>query len=225
VIAGGAPRIGGGPWHAARALAAPGADAVVVASCGEEDEAAFRAALAGSGVPFQLHVRGNTTAFSFSYDDAGVRTMTVDEIAEPFAPEVDADWVHVAPLVRGDVVIPDAPHVLLDGQGLVRRPVLGRLELDAAFDPGILDGVQILKLAEEEAAVVGAVDVPELVVTHGPRGATVNGTHIAAEVVDADPTGAGDMFAAGYLAARAVGAEPVEAGRSAATLVSAILAG
>jgi sugar/nucleoside kinase (ribokinase family) len=223
VVAGGAPRIGGGPWHAARALSALGADALVVAACGAEDEDAFRAELAGTGVPFELQARGRTTAFSFSYDAGGVRTMTVDCIAEPFAPPVNANWVHVAPLVRGDVVIPRAPHVLLDGQGLVRRPVLGKLTLDAAFDPAILSSVSILKLAEDEAAVVGAVDVPELIVTHGVRGATVNGTHIAADVVDADPTGAGDMFAAGYLAARAAGAQPVEAGRSAAALVSAIL--
>jgi sugar/nucleoside kinase (ribokinase family) len=223
VVAGAAPRIGGGPWHAARALAARGADALVVAACGTEDEDAFRAALAETGVPFELHARGRTTAFSFSYDAEGVRTMTVDAIPEPFAPEVDAEWVHVAPLVRGDVVVPHAPHVLLDGQGLVRRPALGRLVLDAAFDPALLRGVSILKLSEEEAAVVGPVDVPELIVTHGVRGATVNGTHIEADPVDADPTGAGDMFAAGYVAARAAGAEPVEAGRSAATLVSAIL--
>ncbi|MDX6481767.1 MAG: hypothetical protein QOG85_2277 [Gaiellaceae bacterium] len=223
VVAGGEPRIGGGPWHAARALAALGADALLVASCGEEDEDAFRAALDEIGIPYTLRARGHTTAFSFSYDDDGARTMTVDAIAEPFAPEIDADWVQVAPLVRGDVVIPDAPHVLLDGQGLVRRPVLGRLELDSAFDPGLLRGVATLKLSEEEAAVVGSVDVPELIVTHGSRGATVNGTHIAVEPVDADPTGAGDMFAAAYLAARAGGAEPVEAGRSAAALVSEIL--
>ena len=223
VVAGGEPRIGGGPWYAARALAALQADAVIVAACGAEDEDAFRAALGGTGVPFELRARGHTTSFSFSYDAAGTRTMTVEAIAEPFAPEVDADWVHVAPLVRGDVVIPHAPHVLLDGQGLVRRPVLGPLVLDSAFDPELLRGVSILKLAEEESAVVGTVDVPELIVTHGRRGATVNGTHIPADPVDADPTGAGDMFAAGYLAARAAGAEPVEAGRSATALVSKLL--
>ncbi len=223
VVAGGVPRIGGGPWHAARALAALGVDAVVVAACGAEDESAFRAELERIGVPFELHAGERTTAFSFSYDENGARTMTVDAIAEPFAPEVDADWVQVAPLLRGDVAIPRAPHVLLDGQGLVRRPALGPLQLDADFDAELLHGVAILKLAEEEAAVVGPVDVPEVVVTHGLRGATVNGTHIAANPVDADPTGAGDMFAAGYLAARAAGAEPVEAGRSATALVSAIL--
>ena len=105
----------------------------------------------------------------------------------------------------------------------MRRPALGRLELDADFDRELLRSVSILKLAEEEAAIVGSIDVPEIVVTHGVRGATVNGTHIPADPVDADPTGAGDMFAAGYLAARAAGAEPVEAGRNAAALVSAIL--
>jgi sugar/nucleoside kinase (ribokinase family) len=224
VIAGGKPRIGGGAWHAGRALAALGADAIIVAACGTGDEDAFRAELDGVGVPFELHATDTTTAFSFSYDASGVRTMTVDAIGEHFAPEVDADWLQVAPLVRGDVVIPHAPHVLLDGQGLVRKPELGPLRLDADFDPQILRGVSILKLSEEEAAAVGPVDVPELVVTHGLRGATVNGTHIAADPVDADPTGAGDMFAAGYLAARADGAEPVEAGRSACSLVSDLLA-
>jgi sugar/nucleoside kinase (ribokinase family) len=223
VVAGGEPRIGGGAWYAARALAALGADAVIAASCGEEDDAAFRAALGATGVPFSLRAQGHTTAFSFSYDDEGRRSMSVDAIGEPFTPEVDAEWLHVAPLVRGDVAIPEAPHVLLDGQGLVRRPVLGPLTLDSAFDPDILRGVTILKLSEEEAAVVGPVDVPELIVTHGRRGATVNGTHIPAEPVDADPTGAGDMFAASYLAARAGGAEPVEAARRASTLVAELL--
>jgi sugar/nucleoside kinase (ribokinase family) len=223
VVADAEPRIGGGSWHAIRALVALGADAEIVAACGTEDEDAFRAALAVTGVPFELHTQGATTAFSFSYDAEGNRTMTVDAIAEPFAPEVDADWVQVAPLLRGDVVVPRAPHVLLDGQGLVRRAALGPLQLDGDFDAELLRGISILKLSDEEAAFVGPVDVPEVVVTHGLRGATVNGTHIPADPVDGDPTGAGDMFAAAYLAARAAGAEPVEAGRSATAVVSALL--
>jgi sugar/nucleoside kinase (ribokinase family) len=223
VVEGATARIGGGSWHAGRALAALGADATIVAACGAEEEGDFRSALDGLGVPFELHAAGTTTAFSFSYDDAGQRTMTVAAIGEPFEPDIDAEWLHVASLLRGDVIFPRAPHLLLDGQALVRRPRLGPLQLDADFDPEILRGVSILKLAEEEAAIVGAVDVPELVVTHGVRGATVNGAHIPADPVDADPTGAGDMFAAGYLAARADGAEPVEAGRSASALVAAVL--
>jgi sugar/nucleoside kinase (ribokinase family) len=223
VVAGAAPRIGGGAWHATRALAALGTDAVVVAACGAADEDAFRAELETTGVPFELHAGERTTAFSFSYDESGTRTMVVDAIGAPFAPEVDADWVHVSPLVRGDVVVPHAPNVLLDGQGLVRRPALGPLQRDADFDPEMLRSVSILKLSDAEAALVGPVDVPELIVTHGPLGATVNGTHIPADPVVADPTGGGDMFAASYLAARAAGAEPVEAGRSASAVVSALL--
>ena len=225
VVAGGKPRIGGGAWYAGRAYAALKADATIDAACGADDDGEFRAALGTLGVPFELHAAGATTSFSFSYDEAGAREMSVDAIGEPFAPEVDAEWLHVAPLLRGDVAIARGPRVLLDGQGLVRRRQLGPLRLDADFDPELLDRVSILKLAEEEAAVLGPVDVPELVVTHGVRGATVNGTHIRADPVDADPTGAGDMFAAGYLVARAQGAEPVEAGRSACALVSALLAG
>ena len=41
VVAGGAPRIGGAPWHAARALRALGADARIVAKCGEADAIEF----------------------------------------------------------------------------------------------------------------------------------------------------------------------------------------
>ena len=223
VVAGAPPRIGGGPWHAGRALAALNVDATIVASCGSADEGEFGEALRGLGLPFELHAAGATTAFSFSYDADGARTMTVDAVGQPFAPEVDAEWLHVVPLLRGDVAVPRAPHVLLDGHGLVRRREPGPLRLDGDFDRGVLRGVSILKLAEEEAALVGPVDVRELVVTHGPRGATVNGTHVVAEPVDADPTGAGDMFAAAYLAARAAGAEPVEAARSACGLVSSLL--
>lgn len=223
VVAAGAPHIGGGPWHAGRALRALGQEALIVASCGVEDEDAFRTSLDTLGIPFELHAAGVTTAFSFSYDADGARTMQVDAIGESFAPECEAEWLHVVPLLRGDVDPPHASRVLLDGHGLVRRPQLGPLRLDRDFERNALRGVAILKLAEEEAALVGPVDVPELVVTHGARGATVNGIYVAAEPVDADPTGAGDMFAAGYLAARAAGAEPVEAARSATTLVTALL--
>lgn len=223
IVEGGTPRIGGGAWHAGRALGALNVDATIVTACGTTEAGGFRAALHALGGPFELRAAATTTAFSFFYDNAGVRTMSVDAIGEPFAPEVDAEWLHVAPLLRGDTVFPRAPHVLLDGQGIVRRRQLGPLQLDADFDAELLRGVQILKLAEEEAAVLGPVDVPELVVTHGVRGATVNGTHVPADPVDADPTGAGDMFGVGYLAARAGGAEPVEAARSACTLVSALL--
>jgi sugar/nucleoside kinase (ribokinase family) len=48
---------------------------------------------------------------------------------------------------------------------------------------------------------------------------------VPARVVDADPTGAGDGFAAAYLAARADGHRPVSAAHRAAALVSGLLSG
>jgi len=224
VVAGGEPRIGGGPWHAARALRALRADALLVAKCGVEDEPAFRAELETTGLPFRLVVGERTTAFSFTYDSAGVRTMLVDAVGDPWRPDewgdVEADWLQVAPLLRGDFTELPRGRVLLDGQGIVRLAEIGPLRLEAGAVPS---GVEILKLADEEAAVLGPVDVPELVVTHGARGATVNGVLVEGDPVDRDPTGAGDMFGAAYLVARASGAEPVEAGRSAAGVVAELL--
>lgn len=230
VLAGAEPRIGGGPWHATRAYRLIGADARVVAKCGADDAPAFRAQLETLGLPFELHVGGETTAFSFSYDPSGVRTMAVEAVGEPFRSEEldigEVEWLHVAPLLRGEIdlaLLAPGRRILLDAHGLVRRPRVGPLRLDGDFDRTLLEHVSMLKLADEEAAVVGHVDVPELIVTHGVRGATVNGEHVPAEPVDGDPTGAGDAFAAGYLAARSQGAAPVEAGRSASGLVAACL--
>jgi sugar/nucleoside kinase (ribokinase family) len=224
VVAGGEPQIGGGPWHAARALCALQADALLIAKCGVEDERMFRARLETTGMPFRLLVGERTTAFSFSYDGAGVRTMSVDAIGDPWRPDelrgVEADWLQVAPLLRGEFAELPRGRVLLDGQGIVRVAAPGPLRLEAGPVP---EGVEILKLAEEEAAVLGPVDVPELVVTHGAHGATVNGVLVEGDPVDRDPTGAGDMFGAAYLVARSSGAEPVEAGRSAARVVAELL--
>jgi sugar/nucleoside kinase (ribokinase family) len=120
----------------------------------------------------------------------------------------------------------------LDGQGLVRVPEPGPLRLDADFDPAMLEHVRILKLAEEEADVIGAVDrlgVPEVLVTYGERGSTVYAggrkEDIGTWPVTADPTGSGDAYSAAYLAARSRGLAPVSAARSATAAVAAVLSG
>jgi sugar/nucleoside kinase (ribokinase family) len=230
VIAGGPPQIGGPPWHGARALRALGVDARIVAKCGERDAVEFTRRLETLELPFQLVVGEETTAFSFSYDAAGVRTMTIDVVGDPWRrAELDLDdveWLYVAPLLRGEIDVEwvaKGRHVLLDGHGLVRIPRPGRLELDGDFDHGQLRHVAMVKLADEEAAAAGPLEVPELIVTHGARGATVNGVLVEAEPVDRDPTGAGDMFGAAYLVLRSEGAEPVDAARRATALVSELL--
>jgi sugar/nucleoside kinase (ribokinase family) len=249
VVHGHAGRIGGGPWYAARALRALQQDAIVVAKCGEPERRDFLRQLAALGVPVSLSAAGDTTAFSFSYDADGNRQMRVEAIGDPWdegdEPERvlrRVEWVHVAPLLRGDFPpetlerIARRRRLLLDGHGLVRAREVGQLALDNDFDRALLRHVSILKLAEEEAhAILGhgeleelrELGVPEVVVTFGGSGSLVltrdAAVRVAAKPVRGDPTGAGDAFSVAYLGARAGGHRPISAARRASALVSALL--
>jgi sugar/nucleoside kinase (ribokinase family) len=169
--------------------------------------------------------------------------MTVVQPGDTWMPE-DAQvvppggWIHVAPLLRSDfpaetlAALARGRHLSLDGQGLVRAAETGPLRLDADFDPAMLEHVQILKLAEEEAEVVGAIDalgVPEVLVTFGERGSRVyykgRSDEVGAWPVAVDPTGSGDAFSAAYLAGRSQGMAPVSAARQATGVVGALLTG
>jgi sugar/nucleoside kinase (ribokinase family) len=238
-VGGARPRIGGGPYHAARALRLVATRAGVVARCADADRRALLPRLAELGVPTRLLTCERTAAFAFTYE-GDARKMSVEAIADAWTPQdahaVDrrVRWVHVAPLIRSDFPIETIAELargrrlLLDAQGLVRRPEIGPLELDAEFDRELLQHVSILKLAEEEAAVVGDVDdVPERIVTLGSRGAIVYAggreARVRAWPLPRDPTGAGDAFAAVYLASRAAGDGPVTAARRATAVVGATL--
>lgn len=241
-VDGGPPRIGGAPYYGARAWRVLGRRATIFARCGPEERAAYRRHLSSLGLPVVMLPGTRTASFSFFYD-GDVRVMMVDEPGDPWSP-ADADavprgaWVHVAPLLRSDfpaetlAALARGRRLSLDGQGLVRASDEGPLRLDADFDPAVLEHVQILKLAEEEAEVVGAVDelgVPEVLVTYGPRGSRVyyegRSEEVGAWPVAADPTGSGDAFSAAYLAGRSRGLTPVSAARRATAVVGALLTG
>jgi sugar/nucleoside kinase (ribokinase family) len=240
-VEGAPPRIGGGPYHAARGLRLTGAQAMVLARCAAADRSLLLPRLTALGLPVRLRDGTSTAAFAFTYDGE-TRTMAVDAIGDAWTPrDVQAldrgvRWVHVAPLLRSDfpaatlAELARGRRVLLDGQGLVRRPQVGPLALDADFDPDLLRYVCVLKLAEEEAAVVGDVEslgVRELIVTYGSRGSVVHAdgkkTHVPAWPLPRDPTGAGDAFSAAYLVSRAAGHPPVAAARRATAVVAATL--
>ena len=247
-IDGGRPRVGGCPFYAGRALHALGEPAVLVAKCAAPDRPALLPPLVRFGLSVIWRDSAKTAAFSIAYAQER-RRMVVEAIADPWTPDqvrhVPAAWVHVAPLTRGDfppetlAALARGRHVSLDGQGLVRPARTGLLEPDVDYDPELLRSVSILKLAEEEAELLvdgfderalRRLGVPEIVVTLGSRGCVVYADGVAElvrshRVESPDPTGAGDAFAAVYLAARSRGAAPAGAARLAAALVADLLAG
>ncbi len=159
--------------------------------------------------------------------------LTTDIPALPRA----VGWIHVAPLLRSDfpsaatlAEIARGRRLSLDGQGLVRPARLGEFELDGDYDPELLRDVWVLKLSAEEAAVLGdvaALPVPELVVTHGPAGATLYAEgrveEIPARAIGGSQTGTGDIFALSYVDARSRGLTPSRAASAATAVVAAIL--
>ncbi len=90
--------------------------------------------------------------------------MLVDAIADPWTPEevqIDASWVHVAPLSRSDfpaetlAALARGRRVSFDGQGLVRPARTGLLEPDGAPTTRRFSAsCSILKLADDEAALL-----------------------------------------------------------------------
>ncbi len=246
----GGPRIGGCPYYAARALRALSARAIIVAKCAAADRHLLLPSLIGLGIPVVWRGSAATTAFAYSYEGEH-RRMVVEAISDSWTPEEAtsalgaARWVHVAPLTRRDfpaetlAAVARRCRVSFDGQGLVRPARSGPLELDGDYDPDLLRSVSILKLSEEEADLLvdgyteralARLGVPEVVVTLGSRGCVVFADGIselvrARPVATADPTGAGDVFAAAYLVARSRGSAPTASARLASTLVAHLLGG
>jgi sugar/nucleoside kinase (ribokinase family) len=247
------PFPGGCPYYAARALRLLERPSRIIAKCAAEHRRLLLGPLLALGVPvswrsgeasmgFELIRAGDSRLMSVTSIGDG---WTVDEVRHWACKALEpCEWVHVAPLLRDEFPADTLAEIArgrvlsLDGQGLARAPKLGPLTLDSDFDRDLLQHVTVLKLAEEEALTLlteidadnlSSLGVPEVIVTRGSRGALVcvggELTEVPARplVPDADATGAGDQFAAIYIAARARGRPPVVAARRAAAFVGAIL--
>ena len=235
------PRIGGGPFHCARALRRLEVHARIYARCAEADRDELIPQVAELGTPVE-YVAGTTTAvFGIAYD-GDRRFMRIDAIGDAWMPgdvpdlHDDVRSVHVAPLARTDfptetlAALAHGRKLSFDGQGLVRVPETGELRENADYDRDALRHISLLKLNDEEAEVLGdpaALLVPEVVVTHGSRGSTlyVNGRpeKVPAFPLPAEPTGAGDAFSIAYVAARSIGTTPSAAAGYATAVVGAVL--
>jgi sugar/nucleoside kinase (ribokinase family) len=246
----GPPTPGGCPVFAAMALEAMGHPGRVVARLSPDDLPLFQPIFDHYGELIAPLWTPRTSSFALRYQDGG-RRMNVNSIGEPWAESeigaaaIGTEWVHLAPLLRGDfplkfleALAARGHRISLDGQGLVRVPRLGRLHLDGEFDRGLLDPIEILKLNQEEAdaLVGGPFDTPtatrlgiaEILVTFGGGGCDLyldgDRNHIPARAVaDVQTTGTGDAFMVSYLADRAAGVAPLDAARRASAMVADIL--
>lgn len=190
-----------------------------------------RPRLSALGFPVVAGRAERTIAFRIENREDG-RLLGLEELGAPWTPDdargwlastlAGADWVHAGALTRADfpaetlAALRRGRRLSLDAQGLVRPAQLGEIVLDADFDAGVLQHVDVLKLSAEEANALSlapderslaALGVPEIVVTLGHRGAVVYADglaeHVPTRPVDvADPTGAGDAFMAAYASFR-----------------------
>ncbi|MFF2493153.1 carbohydrate kinase family protein [Agromyces sp. NPDC058064] len=200
-------------------------------------------ALEGLGVEVRVQRRGTTGAVVLIVDPEGERTMFPDRGASALLEAVDAAWLdgvawlHVpsygfereparsavlalvadARLLGSGVSIDASSTGLLHGLGVEQV-----LALYASLAPDVLFA------NETEAALLGlgtderrtASVAATVVVKHGPLPTQLfeGGRLVATVPVDPVPgardlTGAGDAFAAGFLAARLAGSGPVDAAR------------
>jgi sugar/nucleoside kinase (ribokinase family) len=234
-------RVGGGAYHGARALQRLHVPARVVTRCAPLDRGDLLPPLIRLGTPVRVVAGSATASFSIAYEGER-RSMRLESLgdtwrANDLPPLPRCRWAHVAPLARHEfpaetlAALARRRRLSFDGQGLVRVPEVGPLRLDADFDPDVLRHVSVLKLADEEAEVLGdpaALGVREVVVTHGPRGSTVyvggRSEFVPAYALDGDPTGAGDAYMVAYVAARSAGFPPAGAARRATAVVASLLA-
>ncbi|MFI5314760.1 MAG: PfkB family carbohydrate kinase [Myxococcota bacterium] len=249
VEAGGASSPGGVVHYAGLAFAALGARTRVVTRSRPEDARELLAPLCAAKVETRALASRETTTYANDYSGSEDRHELL-AASDPILPGDlplawrRADAIHLGPLHRRDLV-PETVAVLegrigIDLQGLARLSSPAGTELAPNAElKDFLARVSVAKAAEEEIAVLlegktlpefrREFSIAELLVTRGARGAllvTRSGVEeIAAVAAERRfPTGAGDVFLAAYLFARASGREPRAAGRVAARASAAQIA-
>jgi FMN phosphatase YigB (HAD superfamily) len=245
-------RLGGAPFFGAAGLRRAGRPAVILT---RGATSVLRAPLHDLGFPVVEGPSSGSCVSEMVLSPDGSCLDSFERFGDPFTP-ADVDGWMAPGLADARAIVCGAQWrddfgeatlaalartgrpVYLDGQGPLRLPRLGPLQLAGPLPHSLLRHVTVLKLAEEEAHVaLGGVDaaaarklgVPVVVVTLGARGAVllVDGRAIDVPVEPvwnlADSVGAGDAFLALMAAAGAGGATPAEAARFACDATAALL--
>jgi sugar/nucleoside kinase (ribokinase family) len=209
----------------------------------------LRADLAAHGVDVRLQRRGRTGTIVVLVDGHGERTMYPDRAAAAELDEVPADWLEAAAFLHAPSYCFAAEPAATSVLGLIGQA--GRLGIPVSLDASstgmiseyglgnYLDLVGALRpavfFANAHEARLLDVTRPQFahtmtVVKNGARSTTVTKPGGSAQTVPVPPsppvrdsTGAGDAFAAGFLAALMQGADPVEATRSGHELARSVL--
>ncbi len=233
---------GGPAFYAARAWSALGGAARVLTAAAADFPAGALAGIEARTVPSAA-----TTRFHNQYNPDGTRVQRVEAAAAALdvaaLPEAwrTPDVLHLVPVL--DEVDPAAFRAAVRARltGLCAQGLLRRVRPDGAVvqppwdpAPALLAAVDVVIVGEDDLRGQGdllarlARAVPIVAFTRGARGCEVHergrvhavGVYPTREV---DPTGAGDVFAAGFLFALAQGAPAAEAARLGAAAASFVV--
>lgn len=234
---------GGAAYYAGHAYRALGAQVAVFTAAGPDFPPGALAGVSAHVAPSPA-----TTSFENRYA-GGRRSQRVGAVAEriqaaSLPPEARApDVLHLAPVlaeldVRAWVDAVPARVVGVGAQGLVRAARAGGevAQPPWEFDRSDLAGVHAVCVGEDDLVGQGdlldrlAAAVPLVVFTNGDRGCTIiDGGRTRRVGVfrtrEVEPTGAGDVFAAGFFLGLARGASAVEAARLGAAAASIVVEG
>jgi 1D-myo-inositol 3-kinase len=233
---------GGPAYYAGLAWRALGAETRILTSAGADYP---RTALLG--VAAQVVPAPATTVFDNRYGPDGSRTQRVEAQAVRLDPDRLAegwrapDVLHLVPVLSEVEVAAFRAATRPRLTGLCAQGLLRVVGADGTVSqpawrpaPALLAAVDVVVLSEDDVRGQGdlldrlAAAVPVVAFTRGSRGCDVivrgRSTHVGVfPVREVDPTGAGDVFAAGLLFAMAQGADPVEAARLGAGAASFVV--
>lgn len=234
-----------------RVLTAAGADFPREALRASTTSSAARSASTQGAGPIEALVLPSpaTTTFENAYGPGGRRTQRVHAVAPPLDPAAlppewrDADLLLLAPVLGELAPAPFTRAVRARAVGLCVQGLVREVRPDGAVVPRRLDagpaslaGVGLAVVGEDEAAAQPdlvaslAAAVAIVAFTRGARGCELVGggrtRHVGVYPAhEADPTGAGDVFAAGMLLGLARGEDPVDAARLGAAAGSIVVEG